>query len=153
MRVLHLIAAFCICSIILTAADNLLVGTWKLNTAKSKGTPGTMNKEATVVLETDGNAVKRTVTGIGAEGQKLDTSATIPWDGMEHKVNGPMGPAMVAVKSVNDRTINVTVKVNGKVVSSGRVVVSKDRKTMTTSFKGEDPKGRKFDNVEVFDRQ
>jgi hypothetical protein len=112
-----------------------------------------MNKEATVVFETDGNDVKRTVTGIGAEGQKLDTTATIPWDGMEHKIDGPMGPAMVAVKSVNDRTINVTVKVNGKVVSSGRAVVSKDRKTMTSSFKGEDPKGRKFDNVEVFDRQ
>jgi hypothetical protein len=153
MRVLHLITAFCICSIILTAADNPFVGTWKLNTAKSRGTPGMMNKEATVVFETDGNDVKRTVTGIGAEGQKLDTTATIPWDGMEHKIDGPMGPAMVAVKSVNDRTINVTVKVNGKVVSSGRAVVSKDGKTMTSSFKGEDPKGRKFDNVEVFDRQ
>ena len=64
-----------------------------------------------------------------------------------------MGPAMVAVKSLNARTIDVTVKVNGKVVSTGRAVVSKDGKTMTSSFKGEDPKGRKFDNVEVFDRQ
>lgn len=153
MRVLHLVVAFCICSIILTAADNPFVGTWKLNTAKSKGTPGTMNKEATVVFETDANGVKRTVKGIDADGQKLEASGTVPWDGMEHKVDGPMGPAMVAVKSVNDRKINVTVKVNGKVVSSGRAVVSKDGKTMTASFKGEDPKGRKFDNVEVFDRQ
>jgi hypothetical protein len=64
-----------------------------------------------------------------------------------------MGPAMVAVKSVNDRTLNVTAKVNGKVVSSGRAVVSRDGKTMTSSFKGEDAKGRKFDNVEVFERQ
>jgi hypothetical protein len=43
--------------------------------------------------------------------------------------------------------------VNGKVVTAGRSVVSKDGKTMTGSFKGEDPKGRKFDNVEVMDKQ
>jgi hypothetical protein len=153
MRILHLLAAFCIFSIILTAADNPFVGTWKLNTAKSKGTPGTMTKEETVVFETDGSGVKRTVTGIDADGQKINLSATIPWDGMEHKVDGPMGPAMIAVKSVNDRTLNVTVKVNGKVVSAGRAIVSKDGKTMTGRFKGEDPKGRKFDNTEVFDRQ
>ena len=60
---------------------------------------------------------------------------------------------MVAVKSVNDHTLNVTVKVNDKVVSSGRVVVSKDGKTMTGHFKGEDPKKRKIDNVEVYEKQ
>ena len=36
MRVLRLLSAFCICSIILTAADNPFVGTWKLNTAQSR---------------------------------------------------------------------------------------------------------------------
>src|SRR4051794_27589911 len=139
MQLLYLVLAFCIFSTISTAADNPFVGTWKLNTAKSKGTPGTMVKEETVVFETGGNGVKRTVTGIDPDGQKLNMSATIPWDGMEHKVDGPTGPAMVAVKAMNDRTLNVTVKVNGKVVSAGRAVVSKDGKTMTSSFKGEDP--------------
>ena len=99
--------------------------------------------------------MKRTVTGINPDGEPVNMSATIAWDGKEHKVearNGP--PVMVAVKSVNDRRINVTVKrADGKVVSSGNAVVSKDGKTMTATFKGEDPKGRKFDNVEVFDRQ
>ena len=153
MRALHLLPAFCVFSAILTAADNPFVGTWKLNTAKSKGTAGTMFKEQTVIFETDGNDIKRTLTGVDPDGQKINTSATIPWDGKEHKVDGPMGPAMVAVKSINDHAVNVTVKVNGKVVASGRSVVSKDGKTMTASFKGEDPKGRKIDNVEVFDKQ
>jgi hypothetical protein len=153
MRRLHLAATFCIFSIVSAAAENPFIGTWKLNTAKSKGTPGTMSKEATIVFESDGNRVKRTVTGINADGQKINTSASIPWDGKEHQVDGPMGSAMVAVGRVDDRTLMVTVKVDGKVVSSGRVVVSKDGKTMTSSFKGEDPKGRKFDNVDVFERQ
>ena len=153
MRGLHLAAAFCVCSVVLVAADNPFLGTWKLNPAKSKGTAGTLSKEETVVFEADGNGIKRTVTGIDGDGQKINVSGTVPWDGMEHKVDGPMGPAMVAVKSVNDHTVNVTVKVNDKVVSSGRAVVSKDGKTMTSSFKGEDPKGRKIDNVEVYEKQ
>jgi hypothetical protein len=153
MRGLHIVAAFCVFSVALVAADNPYLGTWKLNTTKSKGTPGTVSKESTIVFESAGNGVKRTVTGLDGDGQKMDTSATIPWDGMEHKVDRPMGTAMVAVKSVNDHTINVTVKVNDKVVSSGRVIVSKDGKTMTSTFKGEDPKGRKIDNVEVYEKQ
>lgn len=153
LRRLHLAAAFCIFSMISTAAENPFLGKWKLNTAKSKSTPGTMFKELTVVFESDGNGIKRTLTGIDADGQKIDMSDTIPWDGIEHKIDGPMGPAMVAAKRVNDHTLNLTVKVNGKVVSSGRAVVSKDGKTMTSSLKGEDPKGRKLDNVEVFERQ
>jgi hypothetical protein len=78
----------------------------------------------------------------------------VPWDGKEHKVDAPNGPVItVAVKPVNDHTINVTVKADEKVVSAGRRVVSKDGKTMTSTSKGEDPKGRKIDNVEVFEKQ
>ena len=155
MRGLHLVEAFCVFSVALVAADNPFLGTWKLSVAKSKATPGTLEKQSTVVFATDGNGIKRTVTGIDADGNPLNLSDTIPWDGMDHKVNGPAGspPALVAVKVVNPNTLDITVKVNGKVVVSGKSVVSKDGKTMTGTFKGEDPKGRKFDNVEVYEKQ
>ena len=148
-----LLAAFCLFSVALVAADNPFLGTWKLNTAKSKGTPGTMEKEATQVFETDGNGIKRTLTGIDADGKPIKMSSTIPWDGMEHKVDGPTGPAMVAVKKINDHTVNVTVKVNGKIVVSGKSVVSKDGKTITEMFKGENLAGKKFDNVTIYEKQ
>ncbi len=154
MRALYYVAAVCVFSVALVAADNPFIGTWKLNTEKSKGTPETMSKEENVVFAADGKKVKRIVTGIDADGKPINMSASIPWDGKEHKVENPNGaPVMVAVKNVNDRTINVKVKANGKLVSSGQVAVSNDGKTMTASFKGEDPKGRKLDNVEVFDKQ
>jgi hypothetical protein len=156
MRALSCLAAVCVFSVGLVAADNPFVGTWKLNTAKSKGTPGMLSKEATVVFEAVGDQMKRTVTGVDPDGEPVNSSSTIPWDGKEHKVEGPKGrpPVMVTVKPVNDRRVNVTVKsADGKVVSSGHAEVSKDGKTMTATFKGEDPKGRKFDNVEVFDKQ
>jgi hypothetical protein len=40
MRTSSFVAAVCVFSVALIAADNPFVGTWKLNTAKSKGTPG-----------------------------------------------------------------------------------------------------------------
>lgn len=137
------------------AANNPFLGTWKLNAAKSKGTPGTMNKEGTQVFEAEGDQVKRTFDAVDADGQRIHMSGTIPWDGKEHKVDSPNGlpPAMVAVKKIDERTIEVTVKANGKIVVSGRSVVSKDGKTMTSSFKGQDPKGRNFNNVEVMEKQ
>jgi len=155
MRRLQLLAALCVFSAALFAADNPFLGTWKLNTAKSKGTQGTMDKEATTVFETDGDKIKRTFTAVNADGEKVNMVGSIPWDGKPHQVEGPNGapPAMVAVKRINERTLAVTVTVNGKVVAAGRSVVSKDGKTMTDSFKGEDPKGRKFDNVEVLEKQ
>jgi hypothetical protein len=54
---------------------------------------------------------------------------------------------------VNPRTLNATVKHEGAVVDSIHVVISKNGKTMTVSEKGQDEKGRKLDNVEVFDKQ
>jgi hypothetical protein len=155
MRGFQRLTAICLFSAALFAADNPFLGTWKLNSAKSKGTPGTMEKEATMVFEADGDKIKRTFTGIDADGEKMHVVGSIPWDGKPHQVDGPNGapPAMVAVKRINDRTIAVTVTVNGNVVTTGRSVVSTDGKTLTGSFKGEDPKGRKLDNVEVMDKQ
>src|ERR1700739_4018269 len=122
MRGLKPVTAVLLFSAALLAANNPFLGTWKLNAAKSKGTPGTMTKEATVVFEAAGDQVKRTFTAIDADGQRINMSATIPWDGMEHKVDGPNGtpPALVAVKQINDHTLDVTVKVNDKIVSAGR---------------------------------
>ena len=148
------LTALCIFSTALFAADNPFVGTWKLNTAKSKFSPGTAIKEATVTFEAVGDQMKRTLVGTDADGQPLNQSGTIPWDGKEHKIDAPNGPSiMVAVKKVNNRTLDVTVKQDGKLVDTIKAGVSKDGKTMTTTEKGEDQKGRKLDNTLVFEKQ
>ena len=93
MRGLLLAATLSLFSITLTAADNPFIGAWKLNVAKSKGTPGTISKEETVVFTTEGDAVKRTVTGIDADGQKLDMSAhhSLGRDGTQSRWAGGTG--------------------------------------------------------------
>jgi hypothetical protein len=154
MRAFQLLTALCVFSLSMVAADNPFVGTWKLNTEKSKFAPGTAYKEMNVTFEAAGDQMKRTVTGVDPDGEQVNTSSLIPWDGNFHKIDAPDGPAIsVAVKKLNDRTLNVKVKQEEKVVDIIRAAVSKDGKTMTVTEKGEDPKGRKLDNVEVFEKQ
>jgi hypothetical protein len=151
MRVFHALCAFCVVSTALLAAESPFVGTWKLNTGKSRSTPGTAVKEMTVTFEAVGNEMKRVATGTDGDGQPINQDSTIAWDGKDHAIDAP--GMTVAVKQVNDRTLSVTVKQEGKVVDSVRAVVSKDGKTMTSYEKGQDPKGRKLDNTDVFEKQ
>ena len=58
-----------------------------------------------------------------------------------------------AYRKVNDRTIEVTVKKNGKVIVTARSVVSADGKTRTSTVSGTTAKGKKFNNVAVYDKQ
>jgi len=50
------------------AADDPNMGTWKLNEAKSKFSPGAA-KNTSVVYEAAGDSVKVTVDGVGADGK------------------------------------------------------------------------------------
>ena len=142
----------------LFAADNPFLGTWKLNTAKSKYSPGPAPQSLTVKFEADGENVRRTATGIDAEGKPImeggPEGSSIAWDGMDHAVQVPDGPPMtVAVKRVNDNRNDVTVKRDGKVTVTIRSVVSKDGKTMTNTVDGVDEKGVKVHAVEIFEKQ
>src|SRR5260370_25309498 len=155
MRGLRFLIAFSFISTSMIAADSPFVGTWKLNVAKSKFAPGTAMKEATVTFEAVGDEMKRTVVGVDADGQQMNQNSTIAWDGKAHKIEAPPDPPiMVAVKKVNNHTLDVTVKQpDGKALETVKAVVSHDGKSMTVTAKGEDPKGRELDNTEVFEKQ
>jgi hypothetical protein len=157
MRSLSVLTTICLFSSSLLGAENPFVGTWKLNTAKSKFTPGPGIRSETLKYELDGNKIKRTVTGIDAEGKPLTQGtdkASSAWDGEEHEVSTSPGVVTsVSVKKITDRVVDVTIKGDGKVIDRIRSVVSKDGRTLTNTEIGVNEKGQKSNNVEVFDKQ
>lgn len=154
MRGLKYVAALCVFSAGLFAADNPFIGTWKLNPAKSKFAPGTEFKEATVTFEAVGDQVKRVLHGTGADGQTIHQEGTILWDGKDHKIDEADGaPITVAVTKIDAKTLDVKVKQAGKVIETVKASVSSDGKTMTAISKGEGPGGIKIDNEEVLEKQ
>ena len=137
----------------LLAADSF-VGTWKLNLAKSKYKPGPGPKSLTVKYEANGDGIKATSEGVNPEGQPIATQYAASYDGQETPVTGTGAPYdMIALKRIDASTVELTTKKDGKVVSKGKRVVSKDGKVMTVTTTGTNAKGEPTNNVMVYDKQ
>ena len=130
------------------------VGTWRLNVAKSKYTPGPMPKSVTSTYEAAGKGLKVSVRNEPASGPVQQYSYTSNLDGTDTKVTGNNPNAdTISVKRVDANTLEIVNKRNGKITTRQRNVVSADGKTRTVTTTGTDPQGRKMNNVAVFDRQ
>lgn len=130
-----------------------MMGTWKLNEAKSKITPGTAKNTMVVYSSAMWGKVKVTVDGIDAKGKPTHSEWTGKFDGKDYSVSGDPTSDMRSYKKVDDRTMDFTVKKGGKVTVTGRVVVAADGKSRTVTTSGTDSKGKKFKNVAVYDKQ
>ena len=128
------------------------MGTWKLNEAKSKLAPGAP-KNNTVVYEAAGDNVKVTVDGTDGDGKPAHNEWTGKFDGKDYPVTGDPTSDTRSYKKVDDRTLELTNKKDGKVTTSGRIVVSADGKTRTVTTHGTDSKGKKFKSMAVYDKQ
>ena len=133
------------------AADGFM-GTWKLNEAKSKIGPG-VAKNSTVVYEAAGDNVKVTVDGTDREGKPLHSEWTGKFDGNDYAVTGDPSSDMLSIKKVDDHTLTVTEKKDGKVTITARIVLSADGKTRTVTASGTDAKGHKVSSTLVYDKQ
>ena len=136
---------------IAVCADNPMMGTWKLNEAKSKLAPG-MPKNTTVVYEQAGDDVKVTVDGTDADGKPAHNEWTGKFDGKDYPVTGDPAADTRSYTKVNDRTLNLTNKKDGKVTATGQIEVSADGKTRTVKVSATDSKGKKVKSTAVYDK-
>jgi hypothetical protein len=60
---------------------------------------------------------------------------------------------MRSYKKVDDHTLELTSKKDGKVTMTGRIVVSADGKSRTVTTSGTDSMGMKVANTGVYDKQ
>jgi len=151
-RAIVLTLAVCFVGVAVCFADDSMMGTWKLNEAKSKFGPGAP-KNTTVVYEAAGNNVKVTVVGMDSDGKPTRSEWTGKFDGNDYPVTGDPSSDARSYKKVDDRTLTFTAKKNGKVTLTGRIVVSADGKSRTVTTSGTDPKGNKVSSTAVYDKQ
>ena len=127
-----------------------LVGTWKLNVAKSTGTSF---KSGSTKIEPAGAGVKLTVDFEGVDGTKYHWTLTANYDGKDVPVTGnsPYGD-VTAFTRVDARTTRIVSKQGGKPSVTQTIVVSEDGKTRTVTTKGTDAKGQPVDTIAFYDR-
>jgi hypothetical protein len=134
-----------------------MIGTWQLNLAKSKFSPGPPPKSITHTLQQDGENRKFRSTGVNAEGNPLVLETMHIYDGMPHPSTG--SPTLLALfdasayTRVDANTIILSRLKAGKLVQVETVVVSPDGKTWTATRMGIDANGRRINDIAVYDKQ
>jgi hypothetical protein len=130
------------------------VGTWRLNVAKSKYSPGPPPKAQTSTYEAAGMGYKVSVKGEPASGAMQEWSYMATLDGKDSPVTGnnPNADA-IAVKRINATTLESVNKKGGKTTTTQRNVVAADGKTRTVTTTGTDGQGKPVNNTAVFEKQ
>src|SRR5207247_11419400 len=93
------------------------------------------------------------VCGVARGGEKIHSGWTGKFDGKDHGVTGDATGEMGAYKKLNDRTMTFNQKKGGKIILSGRIVVSADGKSRTVTTKGTNAQGKPASATAVYDKQ
>jgi hypothetical protein len=140
----------------LLAEDSPFVGTWKLNTAKSKFEPGPAPKSLSRTVEAQGDGLKYSFEGVAGDGSAIAYSFASNLDGTDSAVTGtgtPAGADSLALTRVNSHKVHGTMKKDGKQIGTTEAEVSKDGKVVTVKSKGKTSDGKAFRMTSVYDKQ
>ena len=136
-----------------------ILGTWKLNTAKSKFSPvllalikSAAPKEQTEVYRLVNDRIELTATVILSDGSRETFNINWPAQGGKVPDIGD-GLSYIETRMAPGEWLVTTMQEDGKQLTTRHKIVSKDRKTMRHVVKGFDPQGMLVEQLEVFDKQ
>jgi curli biogenesis system outer membrane secretion channel CsgG len=146
-----LVAAPTIFAVTATAYEHS--GTWKLNPAKSKYSPGPAPKNPTETIQLDENSYKVEGNGTAGDVKLMHLEFDAKFDGKDQPIRGVPWADMQSARWLDAHTPQLVQKKGGQVMMTVTCKVSTDGKTRTCTMKGKDEQGHKVNNVVVFDRQ
>jgi hypothetical protein len=133
-----------------TAGVDPLIGTWKLNLAKSTSTAPLL-RSATQTWTREGQTLIDTAEGVDAQGQPFKVVFRHIYDGMPHPTTGSPNYDSTTYTWIGN-TINWVRFKQGTAVEVGQAVIVPD-KSYTITVEGINANNQPYRNVGVFDRQ
>jgi len=134
------------------AADNPLMGTWRLNLAKSEFYPGPPPQYHINIYSQNGaNGVKYTSNRANAQGEASRIEFTAAFDDKDYSITGD-DRGSIAITRTSERAFLARYRSGGKVTQIKAWIVSDDGKTLTILSTGAS-NGEPFNNIVVFDKQ
>jgi hypothetical protein len=159
IRCFGLLAVLAFFSVTAMGAD-LLAGTWKQNSARTKYNPGRGFRNNTVKFEPVEGGFKLVADGIDGNGKRIQNEYIAKFDGKDYPtkqlVDGKPNPDAadaVSWKKIDDYRYEQTNKFKGKTLTVARHVISKDGKTREVTTTGTNTQGEKVSNFLVFEKQ
>jgi hypothetical protein len=137
------------------AQSNPLIGTWKLNIAKSKYMGAQPPRSQTLTFAGEGQNLTDTVDVVDAQGQAAKTVLIHIYDGKLHPSTGAPGGLYdaSAYTRIDANTVDFVRSKDGKAVQTGWAVLSGDGKTYTVTSGGTGPNGQAVATVAVYEKQ
>ena len=137
-----------------TAQTEPIVGTWRLDPAKSTYKPGPAPKSTVITVTPAGKGIKVAVDAVNADGSPLKWGFSTVRDGKEEApvTGNPLFDTVTATRDSANAGTNVYKKA-GKIVMTTKVAIAADGKSMTVTTTGTDAKGQAVNNVALFTRQ
>jgi hypothetical protein len=133
-------------------APNALFGTWKLNPAKSKYSPGPAPKSMTITYSPAGFGMKIVVDIAPAEGSPQHWEMTPMFDGRDHRVTGNPDADAISIRRISDTKGESTFKKSGKVMAVNVRTLSADGKTLTIESNGTTADGKPRHDIAVYEK-
>jgi hypothetical protein len=130
-----------------TAADPV-IGTWKLDVAKSMFGASPTIKAQTRTYSQSAQGITLVMKTVGADGKEATTQTTYQFDGKDYPVTGAAEYDSLSAKQIDSNTAEFTLMKAGKTVGTTRRTVSKDGKTLTATAKN-----AKGEDTLVFNKQ
>ena len=146
------VLAFATNSMAVAAAADPIVGTWQLNVAKSKFSPGPALKSQTRVYTESAQGITLKVSQVFADGTTGTQESTFKYDGKDYPMSGSPDWDSLSLVRKNANTIVSTQKRAGKAIGTTIRTISKNGKVLKLANKGTSVNGKPFDNTLVFDR-
>jgi hypothetical protein len=136
-------------------AQDVGVGTWKLNLAKSKYEPASLTPKSQAVRfdALEGGGMKVTADTVDAQGTRVHTEVVTMFDGKASNVRGGADADARVYRRIDNRTYEFVAWVNGRPTTTTRTVIAADGKTRTNTTTGTNAQGQRISSVAVYDKQ
>jgi hypothetical protein len=135
------------------AADDPAAGTWKINLAKSKYSPGPAPQSTTVTIKIENNTEIYDSEGVDASGNPTHGSFSAKLDGTDAPVSGIPYADTVSTKRSSPTHFVALLKKGGAVMMTVHIVVAADGKSRTVTYSGKNEKGEAEHDVVFYDKQ
>jgi hypothetical protein len=129
------------------------VGTWRLNLEKSNLSSDVRFKRSMTRIEPWKDGIKVTYDLVGVRGGVTHMEWTGGFDGKDYPVQGVDYVLTNAYTREGDRSYQIVTKIDGVAVSTAKVVVSHDGRTLTTVTTGTNAQGNSTSTTSIYERQ
>ena len=140
-------------TVALAQAPDPAAGTWSINLAKSKFSPGPAPKSQTLKYEATEGGVKLSVDIVNASGESSHSEYSAKYDGKDYPVTGNPNADTISLKRIDSHSFEAQWKKDGKPTMTVRTTISKDGMTRTSVQTGKNAQGQEVKNTTVYDKQ